>query len=110
MDGGKTVVGNVMAGTPAWRAGVNAGDELVALDGIRVDAMSLGARLQERAPGTAVTLTVFRRDELINLALPVESGPPQRLALRMADALSGEQKALLEHWLRVEPAPETAGS
>jgi predicted metalloprotease with PDZ domain len=110
MDGGRTVVGNVLAGTPAWRAGVNAGDELVALDGIRVDAMSLGARLQERAPGTAVTLTVFRRDELINLALPVESGPPQRLALHPVDAPAAEQKTLLEHWLRVDPAPETAGS
>lgn len=110
MDGGRTVVGNVMAGTPAWRAGVNAGDELVALDGIRVDAMSLGARLQERAPGTAVTLTVFRRDELINLALPVESGPPQRLALRPVDTPSTEQQALLEHWLRVEPTAETAAS
>ncbi|HYH81367.1 MAG TPA: PDZ domain-containing protein, partial [Longimicrobium sp.] len=106
MDGGKTVVGNVLAGTPAWRAGVNAGDELVALDGIRVDAMSIGARLQERAPGSVVTLTVFRRDELINLTLPVESGPPQRLVVRRVDAPSPEQNALLEHWLRVEPAPE----
>jgi len=110
MDGARTVVGNVLAGTPAWRAGVNAGDELVALDGIRVDAMSLGARLQERAPGSTVTLTVFRRDELINLTLPVESGPPQRLAIRPVDTPSPEQQMLLAHWLRMEPAPETAGS
>jgi len=108
MDGVRTVVGNVLAGTPAWRAGVNAGDELVALDGIRVDAMSLGTRLQERAPGSTVTLTMFRRDELINLTMPVESGPPQRLAIRPVDAPSPEQQALLAHWLRMEPSPEAA--
>ncbi|HET7462551.1 MAG TPA: PDZ domain-containing protein [Longimicrobium sp.] len=105
MDGGKTVIGNVLAGTPAWRAGVNAGDELVALDGIRVDPMSLGARLQERQPGSTATLTVFRRDELINLTLPVESGPPQRVLVRPVEAPAPEQKALLEHWLREDPAP-----
>ena len=105
MEGGRTVIGNVLAGTPAWRAGVNAGDELVALDGLRVDAMSLGARLQDRPAGSTATLTVFRRDELINLTLAVESGPPQRVLVRPVEAPAPEQKALLEHWLREEPAP-----
>lgn len=109
MDGGRTVVGNVLAGTPAWRAGVNAGDELVALDGIRVDAMSLTMRLQERPAGSTATLTVFRRDELINLTLPVESCPPQRVLVRPVEAPAPEHKALLDHWLREEPAPP-AGS
>ncbi|HEX8244365.1 MAG TPA: PDZ domain-containing protein [Longimicrobium sp.] len=108
-DGGKTIVGNVLAGTPAWRAGVSAGDEIVALDGLRVDAMSLGLRLQEKAPGATVLLTVFRRDELVTLQVPVEFGPPQRLVLRPVDAPSPEQRQLLEHWLRQDPAPSPAG-
>jgi len=94
----------VLAGTPAWRAGVSAGDELLALDGLRVDAMSIGARLQEKAPGTTAALTVFRRDELLTLPLPVESGPPTRLSLRPVDAPSAEQRAVLDHWLREDPA------
>lgn len=109
-DGGKTVVGNVLAGTPAWRAGVSSGDELVALDGLRIDAMSMGARLQEKAPGSTAALTVFRRDELLTLPLPVESGPPTRLVLRPVPDPSPEQRAVLEHWLRQEPAsPDTPG-
>jgi len=103
-EGGKTVVGNVLAGTPAWRAGVSAGDELLALDGLRVDAMSLGARLQEKAPGSTAALTVFRRDELLTLPLPVESGPPTRLALRPVDTPAPGQRAVLDHWLREDPA------
>jgi predicted metalloprotease with PDZ domain len=102
-EGGKTIVGNVLAGTPAWRAGVSAGDELVALDGFRVDAMSIGARMQEKAPGSTALLTVFRRDELLTLPLAVESGPPQRLVVRAIDGATPEQAALREHWLRDEP-------
>ena len=109
-EGGKTVVGNVLAGTPAWRAGVSAGDELLALDGLRVDAMSIGARLQEKAPGSTASLTVFRRDELLTLPLPVESGPPTRLALRPMDAPTPEQRATFDDWLREEPpVPRAAG-
>jgi predicted metalloprotease with PDZ domain len=103
-EGGKTIVGNVLAGTPAWRAGVSAGDELLALDGLRVDAMSIGARLQEKAPGSTASLTVFRRDELLTLPLAVESGPPTRLSLRPVDQPTPEQHAILEDWLREEPA------
>ena len=102
-EGARTVVGNVLAGTPAWRAGLNAGDELVALDGIRVDPMSLGPRLQERAPGSVATLTVFRRDELVNLALPVEVGPPQKLVLRPVPDPTDPQRGVLDHWLREDP-------
>jgi predicted metalloprotease with PDZ domain len=108
MEGGRTLVGNVMAGTPAWRAGVSPGDELVALDGLRVDAMSLGLRMQEKAPGTTAILTVFRRDELMNLAMQVESGPPTRLAIHPAPDATPEQQALLHHWLREDP-PRDAG-
>ena len=108
-EGGKTIVGNVLAGTPAWRAGVAAGDEIVALDGLRVDAMSLGTRMQEKAPGSTAQLTVFRRDELMTLQVPVEFGPPQRLVLRPVDAPSPEQRQLLEHWLRQDPPASPAG-
>lgn len=108
MDGGRTVVGNVLAGTPAWRAGVSAGDELVALDGLRIDAMSLGMRMQEKAPGSTVALTVFRREELITLPMLVESGPPTRLAVRPIPEPSEAQRAVLQHWLREDP-PRDAG-
>ncbi|HKP76848.1 MAG TPA: PDZ domain-containing protein, partial [Longimicrobiaceae bacterium] len=107
-EGGKTIIGNVMAGTPAWRAGVSHGDELVALDGLRVDAMSLGLRMQEKAPGSTAILTVFRRDELINLAMQVESGPPARLIIHPRPDATPAQQALLMHWLREDP-PRDAG-
>jgi len=107
-EGGRVSVVNVLAGSAAWRAGVNAGDELVALDGFRIPSPEwLNARLVERQRGSIVPLTVFRRDELLTLQLPVETGPPQRWVLRTDPDATPEQKALLAHWLRIA-VPENA--
>jgi len=52
---------SVTSGTPAEDAGLQAGDAVTAVDGQPVDgAESLTAQLRERAPGTAVQLTVVR--------------------------------------------------
>jgi predicted metalloprotease with PDZ domain len=112
-EGGRVVVVNVLAGSAAWRAGVNAGDELVALDGFRVVAPEwLNARLMEREPGAHASLTVFRRDELLALSLPVEVGPPPRWIVRPAPDATPAQQAVLADWLRTvvpaEGAPDAA--
>jgi predicted metalloprotease with PDZ domain len=64
MDGNRLTVRNVRAGTPAYDQGINAGDEIVALNGMRVNLESFDARLAERKPGDRVTLTLFRDDDL----------------------------------------------
>ena len=100
-EGGRLVVVNVLAGTAGWQSGVNAGDELVALDGFRIPGPDwLNARLLEFKPGVQVGLTVFRRDELLTLPLRVDAGPPQRMVLRPAPDATEQQQAVLAHWLR----------
>lgn len=50
---------------PAHRAGLSAGDLLIAMDGLRVtDTASLDRLLDAHRPGDRVTLHAFRRDEL----------------------------------------------
>ncbi len=101
MEGARVVVANVLAGSAAWHAGVNAGDELVALDGFRIPAPDwLNARLLERQQGSEAALTIFRRDELVTLQLPVVIGPPPRWFLRPRPDAAPEQQAVLQHWLR----------
>lgn len=100
-EGSRLVVVNVLAGTAGWEAGVNAGDELVALDGFRIPGADwLNARLLEFAPGAHVHLVVFRRDELLTLPLRVDAGPPQRWVLRPVPDPTPQQQAVLAHWLR----------
>jgi predicted metalloprotease with PDZ domain len=109
-EGGRVMVAHVLAGSAGWRAGVNPGDEVVALDGFRVrDPTWLHARLLERGAGSAAALTVFRRDQLLTVALPVEHGPPPAVAVRRMPEVTPEQEALLEGWLR-QVVPEGAAA
>ena len=63
-EGGRLVVAEVLAGGPAERGGVNAGDVLVALDGLRATEELIAGLEKERKPGSRVAVTVFRRDVL----------------------------------------------
>jgi predicted metalloprotease with PDZ domain len=64
IEDGRLVVAEVLDGGSAQRAGVSAGDVLVALDARRAGE-ELVARLEkERKPGSAMVVTVFRRDIL----------------------------------------------
>lgn len=53
------VLGTVAAGTPAAKAGLHAGDAIVAIDGRPLDdADALAAQVRAMSPGATVTLTV----------------------------------------------------
>ncbi len=57
----------------ACRAGLAAGDELVAIDGLRVTAANIAELLRPFDPGERVPVMIFRRDQL--LAFDVELQP-----------------------------------
>lgn len=100
-EGRRVAVTHVLADTSGYRAGVNAGDELVALDGLRVSAEGLAARIGERAPGERVVLTVFRRDELVTLLVTLEAPRPARWRVVPVAEPTPSQRDVLEDWLRV---------
>jgi predicted metalloprotease with PDZ domain len=104
-EGGRAVVQQVLADSPAYRAGVNAGDELIALNGLRVGAEGLGARLGELTAGQRAELTVFRRDVLTRLQMEIEP-PPSRMVVRRAPGATPEQVRWLDDWLRGEGAAD----
>ncbi len=97
--GGRTVVLEVLEGSPAWEAGLNAMDEVLALDGFKVSAEALDARIQERRPGAAARLTVFRGDELREVRATLGAKKPVRLALRPARGAGEAETARREAWL-----------
>jgi predicted metalloprotease with PDZ domain len=72
---------------------------LVALDGQRVDANRLPLRLAERAPGTTVLATVFRREELLEIPIVVGEAPAEAAAIVAVDGATIQQNALREAWL-----------
>jgi predicted metalloprotease with PDZ domain len=86
---------------------VNAGDELIALNGFRVSATGLPARLAEQRPGDPAHLTVFRRDELLTLEVVPEHAVSRPLRLERTAGPSALQEATYQSWLYLDPAAAT---
>jgi len=93
------VVASVRSDGPAEAAGLYAGDELLAIDGERVDAVRLPARLAERPPGTTARMTVFRRDALHEIPVTLGEPPAESATIVPIEGATVEQAALREAWL-----------
>lgn len=96
---GTLVVRTVPAGTPAYDQGLNAGDEIVAVDGYRATRDSLNARIADRRPGETITLTVFRADALRTLNVKLGSHTNAAYRILPLPAPSEQQRRGLQSWL-----------
>ena len=98
-DAGRLLVTNVPRGTPAYAAGLNPDDEIVAIDDFRVRPEELDDRLRTFREGQTVTLLVARRDEMKRLRVTL--GPPQvdPWYLDIGRTASPAQRARVEAWL-----------
>ena len=102
-DGGNLIVTRVLRDTPAYNAGVNVDDEILAIDEFRVRTEQLNNRLEEYHPGETISLLVARRGQLMrhNVMLGVE--PVKQWILEVAPAVSEVQKERLATWLHAVP-------
>jgi len=91
-------VRSVREGSPAWLSGVYAGDEIVAEGGFRVDGEGLADRLRERGPGGRLRLHLFRRDELVEVEVPLAAPPEDTLWLEAVESPSEAQRAAFRAW------------
>lgn len=98
--GDRVFVSNVLADLPAYQAGLNNNDELIALDGYKLDAANFTERIAEIRQGQTVQLTIFRRDRLQTVSVSAARRPFDSYALTPLRDASNEQKALLQAWLK----------
>ncbi|MGO9831198.1 MAG: M61 family metallopeptidase, partial [Myxococcaceae bacterium] len=90
---------SVLDGSPAMEAGLYAEDEVLALDGERADAAGLVSRCDDRAPGTPVTVHLFRRDRLVEVTARLASRPADAVWLARVEQPSEAQKASYQRWM-----------
>ncbi len=81
-ENGREVIKFVEVGTPAQIAGIDAGDELLAIDGIRVGAGQLSDRLKDYKPNDSVQVTVFHQEELRNYDVTLAAPRPNRYQVK----------------------------
>ena len=96
----RLIVRRVYAGSPAYEQGLNAGDQIVALDNMRVTRDFFNARMAEKKAGDLVNLTIFRFDNLS--LLPIRLGDKREMSYRIVPvpAATALQKQIYANWLR----------
>jgi predicted metalloprotease with PDZ domain len=99
-EAGRLRVRHVLAGAPAEIADVEAGDEIVGVDGWRLDDVEgLRARLADHAPGDAIRLTLARRGELIERQATLGASLPDRYRVVAKATPSPVERAVHQSWL-----------
>jgi predicted metalloprotease with PDZ domain len=99
VDNGRVLVTQVRRGTPAYDAGLNVDDELVAIDGFRVRAEPLDQRLQQYRPGQKVTVLVARREQMRQVDVTLGTEPNASWRLEPRPDATPEQRVQLDEWL-----------
>ena len=96
----RLIVRRVYAGSPAYDQGLNAGDQIVAMDNMRVTKDFFNARMAEKKPGDLVNLTIFRFDDLS--LLPIRLGDKRDSTFKIVPVVSPTalQKQIYASWLR----------
>jgi predicted metalloprotease with PDZ domain len=98
-DAGRLIVTQVRRDTPAYDAGVNVEDEIIAIDNFRVRADRLDDRLDQYKPGATVSLLVARREELVRLDVTLGTEPPRRWQIEVDPSATDASKKQLTNWL-----------
>lgn len=100
MRDGQLTIANAYDGQPAERAGLSAGDAIVAFDGLRMaDEGACKALLARRRPGDRLRVHAFRRDELIERELALEAPARTEAKLTIDERRSAGTTRLLDGWL-----------
>jgi predicted metalloprotease with PDZ domain len=91
-DGQRLLVSAVFLDSSAMHAGIAPHDEIIALNGNRVDLARWRARMRDQVVGDVVTVSYFRRDELRTVSVVLEAEPATALRLqRQGDGVEFER-------------------
>lgn len=99
---GQTMITAVIAGSPAYEAGLNVGDELVTLEGYRVRSNQLTDRLSDFKAEDTIRLTVFRAEQLREFQVKLQAEEVPEVTVKHRDHPTELQKRIYEDWLGAE--------
>lgn len=97
---GQVTISSVVAESPAWRGGLNYGDEIIAVDGFRIGSGSeLKNRLKSYPPSRKAEFLVSRFNRIKTIPVTLAEHPVPIYKIVDADDLTDRQKAVRERWL-----------
>lgn len=98
---GREIIKFVEMGSPAQLAGIDAGDELLAIAGIKVTVSQLSDRLKDYQPNDIIQVTVFHQDELRTYAVTLAASHPHKYQVIPIQNPDLTQKKNFAGWLGV---------
>ncbi|MCC5631261.1 M61 family metallopeptidase [Nostoc sphaeroides CHAB 2801] len=100
-ENGREIIKFVETGSPAQMGGIDAGDELLAIDGIKVTGNSLSDRLKDYQPNDKIEVAVFHQDELRTYSIILASPHPTRYQVKPVEHPNSTQQQNFAGWLGV---------
>ncbi|BAY74908.1 peptidase M61 domain-containing protein [Nostoc linckia NIES-25] len=100
-ENGREIVKFVEAGSPAQAGGIDAGDELLAIDGIKLTANSLSDRLKDYQPNDKIEVALFHQDELRTYSIKLGSPNPTKYQVKPIDSPDSRQQENFAGWFGV---------
>ncbi len=96
---GRLFVTSVKRGSPAYDAGVNVGDELIAIGDLRIPPEQWSKRLALLRPDERVGLLIARRERLERIEVTLAAEPKSQWKLEIAPTPTAEQTRNRKSWL-----------
>lgn len=91
-------VANVNRDSPAWQAGLTVGDELLALDGLRVSVEHFDDYLQQLQAGQSYPLVFFRGEQIKIINITPVINPNPNFTIRPLAKPSRNQVRVFKDW------------
>ena len=98
-SGGFISVKSVRAGSPAYDQGLNARDQIIALNGVRVNRDLFESLIAAKRPGEVIHLTLFRNDDLRTLEIKLGSRVEAAYRFEQLPTMTEQQKRIYQSWL-----------
>jgi predicted metalloprotease with PDZ domain len=84
----------------AQAAGLSAGDEVIAVDGLRLNAGGMESYIAQTPAGQSLTIHAFRRDELMQFAVTPLPAPADTCWFRLTEPLDDTRRRRRDNWLQ----------
>lgn len=94
---GKVLISAVLKNSPAYSAGINVNDEIIAIDNYRVD--DLTKMLNYKKPGDKISITLSRDGMLKTIDLTLTKNESVKYKLEKISGISQDQELALKKWL-----------
>ena len=98
-ENGREIIKFVETASPAQVGGIDAGDELLAIDGIKITAGGLSDRLKDYQANDKIEVAVFHQDELRIYSITLASPRPTRYQVKPVEHPNSRQQQNFAGWL-----------